>query len=667
MAGDNPFRKKEVPAAVQTEITNRAKNRIKWSPLRFPWIQVVSMSDLCGDKYSILSSGTGDSYESDTFQRPNVVITGLDVKKQGELGTTRKGTIKMTAFTDEQVVELQKCYFIPGMSVRVEWGWSAPGDLGAKKTIPAGVKRTASDSEANRLMKVRASGDPNYEGLQGIVANFSYTLTRDSYWECTVEIIAAAEAFSKSKVNDYSCPECVGKHKDENDKETIQKTSSLYNYFFSLFDDFDKAVSTYTPAISATAALDGRTIQQLQYEFNAAGRNEAGGEKVSMWEWMTPDSLVTPDTTEPFISFATLEAAINTFSIPTASNTYIFGRVVSNKMPITYHRSATSGDPRVCILPGTFTDAGTFQTAKPKAGGGASVIGIDANGKIAIMLDNILLNVTMLMIDLKKADTEGDGSLSTYLLGILGKVNDACGGLWEFDIVSTSSDDIAGSEKYPTLTVVDTKMAAKGAAASTYLIPSLASNSVLREMKLDLKLTDSMKTQALYANVDGVSQVNKTAAGGSCGESGFKLFRQGSVKNLALSSTPTADPPKCKECSDFNDGEAVPELGDLVANLKEAVTDESSTAVKSKLTEIYGKDAKTPGSDEHCQGMPVPFEFNCTMDGIGGFVFGQLISCDRIPIGIRENFDFQVTSVEHAVTINDWSTTVNTIARTRPK
>ena len=59
----------------------------------------------------------------------------------------------------------------------------------------------------------------------------------------------------------------------------------------------------------------------------------------------------------------------------------------------------------------------------------------------------------------------------------------------------------------------------------------------------------------------------------------------------------------------------------------------------------------------------MPFEFSFTLDGIGGFGFGQMVSSDRIPETIRNGFNWQVTSVEHSVTPNDWSTTVNTVCR----
>ncbi len=79
------------------------------------------------------------------------------------------------------------------------------------------------------------------------------------------------------------------------------------------------------------------------------------------------------------------------------------------------------------------------------------------------------------------------------------------------------------------------------------------------------------------------------------------------------------------------------------------------------LIETYSGTAG--GRRDHCTGVPLPFEFSFTVDGIGGFEFGQMVSSDRIPQEIRDNFEWQVTTVEHSITANDWTTTVSTVCR----
>ena len=127
MAGSNPFGPKSVPGTTQAELN--ARGTVKgpiWGAQRMPWVDLRGFASSCGGYNPIsskLSTGPGTRYEAG-YVRTRPVITEVQVKKQGELGTTRSCTVNLTAFTDEQLIDLQKCYFIPGMTVRVQWGWS---------------------------------------------------------------------------------------------------------------------------------------------------------------------------------------------------------------------------------------------------------------------------------------------------------------------------------------------------------------------------------------------------------------------------------------------------------------------------------------------------------------------------------------------------------------
>lgn len=59
----------------------------------------------------------------------------------------------------------------------------------------------------------------------------------------------------------------------------------------------------------------------------------------------------------------------------------------------------------------------------------------------------------------------------------------------------------------------------------------------------------------------------------------------------------------------------------------------------------------------------MPFEMSLTFDGIGGFGWGQAITCNLLPSYVKERFVYQITSVEHSVTYGDWTTTVNAKGR----
>ena len=649
----NLFGKKPVPGSVMTEVLARAgKKGIEWSAKRFPWIELTSLCSGCTGDYTVLSSARAATnyYEGSNSLRPKPVVTEVRVIKQGELGTTRKAIISLTAYTDEQLRDLQNCYFIPGMGCRVEWGWSL--DATSLSNPPATIgDRELTDAVAICMINSKAASKTNYNGMQGLIANFSYSLTKDNTWECSIEVIGASESLGGSKVNEYSC-NCGREYTNEENgdsKKAVDKKSGLYTFFKDLYDNYFIARGTYFEKISA--ASQGGYLFMGQFNFNAPQRTETGQEKTSFWEDITPNWLNTPDSTDAFISWGTLEAAINCMSLPSEGGKYTMGSLSSGNMELTYHPSLESSDPRTCIIPGT-TYASTI--AKPLGDGGTSAI---VGNRVA--LSNILLNCNMLMTELAAVE-DGDGTIKTYLTNVLRKINDACGSLWEFEVVS-GTEDCLNPSTYPKLQIIDAKVYQ---AADAFQLPALAmgsNRSVLRDMKLEMKMTEQMKTQALYSN--RAQQSSRTDSGGNRGPTalkGFGLAAAGTYSNLAMKKAST--PPECVCEQGAIPNEKKPSFSELFENLADEVSDTTASACRSAIMEAYGKSVKD-NSDNHCDGLPMPFDFSFTLDGIGGFAFGQIVSSDRIPQRLRESFDWQVTSVEHSITPNDWTTTVSTVCR----
>lgn len=681
MATNNPFRKKDIPAALKSEILNRqGKTGMEWTAERFPWIKVTSMSSACDNKYTVLTSLSGDLYTKG-YDRPLPVINGLDVKKQGELGTTRRATLKLTAFTDNQLIDLQKCYFIPGMSVRVEWGWTTSA-AGTSVTSPISG-REISDVEAVNIMRNHTKTHPNYEGLQGIVSNFSYTLDANNFWECSIDIISAAEAFSTTPLDNQQCPDCITKEKSkENEDEVLEKTSPLFVMCKDLFKDFEASKPTYTSALGVPSEAI------VQGGFNSAVRNEYGEDDAGFFGSIVegiidliPSAVqnatnIHKSTKEPFITWSAFEKAINKY-VAQGNSSKLYGKVKSDNIRLRYfecencygtqqncdgsivcgdHAWVTSADPRVCVLPGTNNSLVRFTERH------ISCL-VEEGGKKYVLLDNMLINVCFLSVELRRFLKEDKPTLADFLTSVLSKINEACGGLWAFEVVDSSAD---GNEKYPVLSIIDTSI--HQASDSVFEVPALPANSVVRELKLDMKLTESMKTQALYSNSNRITPSAKSPSGGGCGTNamkGFRLYGKDVIKNLAKKdSYEDTNCEQCKECKKSKEAstEKAPTFEELVRKTGLDVTNTTTQSLKSALVAAYASAAGF-GLDSHCEGIILPFTFSFTLDGIGGFIFGQMVSCDRIPSSIRTAYEFQVTTVEHNITPHDWTTTVTTIPR----
>jgi hypothetical protein len=583
----NPFRSRLVPDSVSREIEARADGAklLKWTAQRFPWIYVQSCAGgKCSEKYNELGNdpdvggkalylfGNNTSlaaYDKSTKQ-PLPYVESMDVKAMGSLGTTRKASIKIKAFTDEQLVELQYCFFVPGMDVRVQWGWnkSCTGEA------PPPVLKNPSEDPALVLCKINKlrKQSSNYDGFHGIVSNFKYSLDDKNTWDC----------------------------------ET------------------------------------GSDVDGSWYQGWFAGE----------------------ETEEYWISFAAFIDMLNVLSIPSIEKdkTWPFGKVDVNSVLLAKPSFCASADPRVCYI-----DGGNFPVSKVANGntGGTAVnnaIVTDDSGKRMVRLGSIMCNVLFLNGQYKQV-YDGDGNLKTLIDNVLREINRVCGNPWNFVTIATETDcgdDDSETPEGPTITILDDKQAQRH--NQPFNVPGKVDSSVLRKWSLAMKMTGAMKTQALYA---GNSQKTRGSSGndssGCTGTAVAPFYSGNQITNKAKPKPSTASV-DCNDCDKGSKATDEPTFQDLIDDMWYEVNDQTVAAMQAHI------DRKVSGerTAASCAGVPLPFDFSFTLDGIGGFEFGQMVTSDRIPKEVRENFRWQVTKVEHSVTANDWETTISTVCRSNP-
>ena len=651
MAGSNPFGPKSVPGTTRAELDARGTNKgPTWGAQRMPWVDLQGFASSCGGEYSQLSSKLNTSatsrYEAG-LTRTKPVITQVQVKKQGELGTTRSCTVNLTAFTDNQLISLQKCYFIPGMTVRVQWGWSVSCTGVA---APSPITGPKSDPKAICAMRSKSAGNAAYDGLQGLVTNFSYKLNNDGYWDCSLEIVAAAEAVGDGKVSVYGdCGDgCTRTFKttnsDGDEVETTAKRSLLYTY---LFDINTVAMNGDDPSGMSSKvswATENKCVVSTG-AYEGEDRNENGGSEQSFM------SAGNYDAREGYISFSTLEAAINTYAIPTQGRKHNIGKCMSKKLMVPSNASLESGDPRICVIPGS-------PQLQAAIGAGDFIWEMGGPGNIfnakEFDFGGIMLNCIFLMQELKSVE-DGDNKIKTFIQNVIRKVSNTCGGFWNdiLEVVSTT-ENCEDPASVPIISVIDLRKYDPG---GPYSVPTQATNSVIRDLKLDMKLTGAMKSQALYAN--GAKQSGKSAKCDGVPFRAFGLGPDGSVKDSCRPPSNTDVPCDCE--SPPAGVEAEPKsFSEIFQEMYGVVENGTTQAAIAAVADKVNKDNDTL---QACKGMILPFDFGFTVDGVGGFAFGQIITSDRIPSNVRSNFDFQITSVEHDISIQDWTTTVSTVAR----
>ena len=635
------FGLKAVPGATQAELTARTTNVIReWHATRKPWVHIMSLASNCaGDgttQFGVgFGPGGGAGYTAN-FERPQPVVESIDVKKQGELGTTRRVTIQMKAFTDDQLNTIAKCYFIPAMSVRIQYGWNVDAQ-GQKAPSPFTSVKT--DPEAIALIQSNQNKYSSYDGLQGIVSNYGVSLD-ENVWNITLEVTGAGTSMASAKMSN-SQNGCICEVNPEprpdqtsTDPQKI-KLSDIKALLIDIIDDVSNRNNI---------KYGGKSKQVYTYKYEGFDRDEYGREDTS-GPWYTlglGSGIGTQEAT--YISLGALQRILSCVSQNQRDGEPAAFEVNSDGVVIAKPGKVLCADPRIAYIPG----------GELSLSGGGAPSAISGNG---VILDNILVNAIHCLKVLLQEE-KGDDNLQKYLEIILKDINYNCGGPWEFDFINTSdAEPRLTKEKAPSrLTIVDTKKSE--ASTNPYVLKANSKNSCVRSVKMDMKLTDSMKTQALFSGDLAVAP--PSFASDPC-NGRFTAFTKISGQNLAKPPATAPSKPSCgngsTKCSDSNEE---PDFGDKFDKLKKGVTDDTVAAVRGELVSQMGKD-----KESNCKGSLIPIELSVVVDGIGGFSFGQTITCDRFPGEFGKYFTYQVTTVEHSITNDDWTTTINTVGRTR--
>ena len=669
----DPFRARQVPESVEAEFKKRTDGTklMKWTAQRYPWIYVLSCAgggcdnrynelgndpDVGGKTLSLFGGNPSLSAYNKSTKLPHPTLTGLSVKAMGSLGTTRKATIKLSCYTDEDLLELQKCFFIPGMDVRVQWGWSE--DCSGNKPPPVIRSPSMKPGEAvcqiNQLRKKHA----NYDGFQGIVANFKYSLTKSNFWDCEIEVISMADPFTDSKVSNSKC-QCP-REVETDEGETVKDFGPVYAALADMYESPTHVYRVFADIKAKSKKTRGRSGTKGKYhhwsvlQYEGVDRTETGGEKDGHW---FDGTFGGEETTETWISFGAFIDLLNVMSIPNDEDgTFPLGRIDCNEILLPKPLYLVSADPRVCILGGGDLDVEEDLDFNRESGRRLPDCVEDRESGRKVRLARIMCNVVFLLKEYKSV-YDGDGKLKTLVDNVLRGINRVSGSPWSF--VSISSQEACDDKDGPVIQILDERQAMKS--QEPFLIPSSVGDSSLRSFSLDLKMTGAMKTQALYSGNSQKSRTSLVGGDGGCEAVGADAFILANESVNKAKPKPSTLKTSCGKCEDSSNAADEPTEEDLYYEMSYEVNDQTVGALQTWVDKKVGNvDMKK------CAGTPLPFDFNFEIDGIGGFEFGQMISANRIPKSIRREFRWQITKVEHNITVNDWTTSVSTVCRSNP-
>jgi len=671
---DTTFGYKEVPSATRVEMDNRANATATngvvgaWHGGRMPWIHVMSLSSGCSQQYKELFSGntTGTGYELN-YVRPGVIVEGVDIKKQGELGTTKKAILRLKAFTDDQVNALSACYLIPGMSVRIQYGWNLRAD-GTKSIGP--LRGDLFDNDAVAKMNARTEQDACYEGLQGRVVNYTINYNKEDYWDIVVEVVSAAATLTTIRTKNYSM-NCFCEDGSEVSPDSTQneETPPEQEGVSNLEAGLVELINENTPVSLASRGLSKEVyrITYKGYDRDEKGTEDASGFLGSFSFMGIGDGI--GDQTNTFITYRALEALItnacqnqqrdgkpadfildSTGVLLSAPNIVIPDEKINEKL--------FCADPRKAYIPGGGLNLQTYYNHNNPRFSNKPETSFAEENKIDA--SKILIN-TIFARQILSSMVGDQDSVMNYVTSMWSAINKACGSPWEIIITAAKP-----KENQPTTLAIADIRGNSNKGQNEYVFKATARSSNVRDLKMDLKLTEAMKTQALYMN-----QNKPPSTSDSCNNRFYAFTEAAQVENKGMPSNVVSPAPDCagtvkSKCTDKPKPDSFREKLDSLKGPgnNKGVTDQNvSSIVADMIRGVSGKDQKA----KNCRDVVIPIELQITIDGVGGFRFGNGVSCDRLPKLFKEALLHQVTSVEHSISPADWTTIVNTVARLKPK
>ena len=634
---------------------------LDWMTKRKPWVRAYSCAStggVLGDTGKI--KNISDLYHSSN--RPKPGITDLSTTEEGTHGGFKEVVVKFVCWTKDDFAELAPQFLTYGRTITCEWGWTV--DTSGTSVKAGTFEATRCKQNDFDFMKTVKAHRDNYEAcmdvVRGMVTDFSWALAANGSFECefTLTSMAGNTAKMPAKVatKDCSCPE--DKKEDEAEKgptyNVLQTLDSMRERCFF------KIGGTGGISSGQTLTIDGKVCG---FGMNSdAAEDQAGAEKGKFFQNFGGKIIDLA-----YITFECFEEYVvnhNIFAlqgdgdegttrqqaaticgtgygdVANSGNKYS-GLFYSNHSVCRPGKTAiVSGDPTVCLIPGekiTDLTVAHFNNI-------GDIGSINAVASDGIYLGGICLCIKMLEDEFNSLGKD-DGA-NVYVKKVLDRVSEACGGFWNFTMVPHSD-----AENIVQWIEIDN--APQPGSPAVLTIPSFGKNSIARSVSTNTESDPDFQAQIMYGS-------NNTNGKGGGNKGGGVFLWSSSVTDTFHTNTKTSS--ECAEqdikenCSPATDQSTVePDEEDLKTvfrNLGKEISPKSVAAAKRCARTLALGETKP---DETARIIPVPITMDVELDGIGGFVFGNLITIDYLPSSY-DGWCFQVTKVEHSVSNADWKT-----------
>jgi len=633
-----------------------------WQTKRKPWIRAFSCATGAGVSPGFGTTsiaGLKDLYNTGTA-RPKPGITGFSSTEEGTHGGFKEGKLKFVCWTKDDFGALAKSFLTYGMTVTVEWGWSL--DHTGTTVATNGYAGTRCVSNDGDLMKEIHSHSSTYkqcyEAMRGQVTDFSWAMAANGSFEgeCTLTSMAGNTAKAPIKVATKDCTCKEDSNKKENEKGPTWNLVQIADQYIEQCSDKSgevrssgtlTGVGVTSDVDSEIDGADGNWIFGYDADFNYV-TFEAFEE---LFVNLQIQSIVDSASGNKGTTRDQAKALVGTGGAFVSSKKKFTSLFYSNHSVIRAGaKEIASGDPRVCLLPGSslqdkttdeFTKNSAYKSLPSCFGGGG------------IYLANILINLKMIKEEFDNC--QPNTGAGEFMKRILSRVNSACGGIWNFTMVPYSDAENI-------LQWLDIDKTPPGKPV-TVTIPAYGRDSIARSVSTQTESDPDFQAQIMYgAN-------NKNGKGGGNKSGGVALWAGGIVDeyqdSIRVSSECTPDdykdPSQCTPTSgaDAKDAATVKEdsAEKIFKNLGKEISQDSVTAA-TRVVHTLAKGESPAAVNDDVRIIPVPITLDVELDGIGGFVFGNMLTVSSLP-NEYNGWLFQITKVEHTVSNADWTTSLS--------
>ena len=196
--------------------------------------------------------------------RPKPGITGLNIRSHNRFGSLRTASISFQCWSKEQMDKMEVLYMRPGMTVLLEWGHSKYLTK-EDKVVPSdyGIDYFTASNEMPKVISAidtkRKESNFSYDGIVGIIKNFSWKFRADGGYDCQVQLVTAGDLIESYKASFYvKQSEIAAEYQEEVQNYQQNQASGSNNGNQITFPDttLDFATSTDDPLVQIPSLND---------------------------------------------------------------------------------------------------------------------------------------------------------------------------------------------------------------------------------------------------------------------------------------------------------------------------------------------------------------------------------------------------------------------------